>query len=216
MNRQGNITGEVLLLCERTEIAQFMHAYLRHLFKQGQKLPHIQIINFQGIEQLPNFAQRLTQLAKEEKVRAVLFLLDAAAERERKLEKLFAVRDTAFFKDVERCTHFFFPGKKETKRWQQGYLEDALWTALKHETAEYNDYYNLHNMSAEYLTLVNNNRGREQHLKNYSRHLLYTYFAATEKYVGIRLGEAALMGAFDLQHAAFNSLKECLDKVFSE
>ncbi len=210
MNKQSSITSEVLLLCERVEIAQFMHAYLHHLFKHGEALPNMQIINFQGMNKLPAFAQRLKQVNKGEQVHTALFLVDAAEDRECKMQQFFAVRDEGFFCDVENFAYFFFPGKKETKRWQQGYLEDALWTALKHETSEYNDYYNLHNMSAEYLTLVNNNRGREHHLINYSRHLLYTYFAATEKYVGLRLGEAAMAGAFDLDHYIFISLKETL------
>jgi hypothetical protein len=49
VTKQSSITGEIILLCERLEIAQFMHAYLRYLFKQGLELPHMQIINYQGV-----------------------------------------------------------------------------------------------------------------------------------------------------------------------
>lgn len=104
----------------------------------------------------------------------------------------------------------FFPGKKATKRWQKGYLEDMLLQSLRRESSECSDYYNLYNMSAEYLQSVNCCRGRENRLVNYSRHLLYTYLAGTERYVGMRLGEAALAGAFDLEHPCYASLKECL------
>ena len=48
MSKQSIITGEVLLLCERLDMAQFMHAYLRHLFKQGISLPNMQIVNYQS------------------------------------------------------------------------------------------------------------------------------------------------------------------------
>lgn len=210
MTKQSSITGEVLLLCERLEIAQFMHAYLRFLFKQGITLPNMQIINYQGFEKLPALAQRLNRLEGSAQVSKVLFLADADDKQSERQQIFFAVRDAAFFAKVKACHYFFFLGRKPNKRWQRGYLEDALWQALEQETAEYNDFYNLHNMSEEYLLLVNNNRGREHRLQNYRRHLLYTYFAATEKYVGLRLGEAALAGAFDLHHRVFDSLRECL------
>ncbi len=210
MIKQSSITSEVLLLCERLEIAQFMHAYLRHLFKQGETLPHMQIINYQSLDKLHDVTQRLKLLDSGIKVRKVLLVADADARYDERLQQFFAVRDNDFLKNVAECKHYFFPGRKSNKKWRRGYLEDVLWETLRQETSEYNDYYNLHNMSAEYLLLVNNNRGREHKLQNYSRHLLYTYFAATEKYVGLRLGEAALAGAFDLQHAAFNSLRESI------
>ena len=210
MSKQSIITGEVLLLCERVEMAQFMHAYLRHLFKQGISLPNMQIVNYQSIDKLDLLTKRLIQLKGREIVRKAVFFADAADERERRMQKFFAVRDNTFFREVEYCTHFFFPGKKATKRWQKGYLEDMLLQSLRRESSECSDYYNLYNMSAEYLQSVNCCRGRENRLVNYSRHLLYTYLAGTDRYVGMRLGEAALAGAFDLEHPCYASLKECL------
>lgn len=210
MTKQSSITGEIILLCERLEIAQFMHAYLRYLFKQGIELPHMQIINYQGVGRLRELSQRLAKLAGSRQVRKVLVLADADDQSDERMQELFAVRDNEFFKTVQECRHFFFPGRRPTKRWQHGYLEDALWQALRQDTAEYSDFYNLYNMSAEYLLVVNNSRGREHRLPNYHRHLLYAYFAATEKYAGLRLGEAALAGAFDLQHPVFDCLRESL------
>ncbi len=210
MNRQSSITGEILLLCERKEMAQFLHVYLRYLFKQGARLPNMQIVNYQGLDKLGALTKRLWQLEGREAVHTAVFFADAADERERRMRKFFAVRDNTFFKEVEYCTHFFFPGKKSTKRWQKGYLEDLLLQSLRHESAECSDYYNLYNMSAEYLLSVNNSRGSENRLKNYSRHLLYTYLAGTEKYVGMCLGEAALAGAFNLSHPCYDSLKDSL------
>ena len=87
---------------------------------------------------------------------------------------------------------------------------DGRLQSLRQESSECSDYYNLYNVSAEYLQTVNCCRGRENGLLNYSRHLLYTYFAGTDRYVGMRLGEAALAGAFDLEHPCYASLKECL------
>lgn len=112
MSKQSIITGEVLLLCERVEMAQFMHAYLRHLFKQGISLPNMQIVNYQSIDKLDLLTKRLIQLEGREIVQKAVFFADAADERERRMQKFFAVRDNTFFRGVEYCTHFFFPGKK--------------------------------------------------------------------------------------------------------
>ena len=135
MSKQSIITGEVLLLCERVEMAQFMHAYLRHLFKQGISLPNMQIVNYQSIDKLDLLTKRLIQLEGREIVQKAVFFADAADERERRMQKFFAVRDNTFFRGVEYCTHFFFPGKKATKRWQKGYLEDMLLQSLRRESS---------------------------------------------------------------------------------
>ena len=152
MSKQSIITGEVLLLCERLDMAQFMHAYLRHLFKQGISLPNMQIVNYQSIDKLDLLTKRLIQLEGREIVRKAVFFADAADERERRMQKFFAVRDNTFFREVEYCTHFFFPGKKATKRWQKGYLEDMLLQSLRQESSECSDYYNLLNCNKKLHT----------------------------------------------------------------
>ena len=107
MSKQSIITGEVLLLCERVEMAQFMHAYLRHLFKQGISLPNMQIVNYQSIDKLDLLTKRLIQLEGREIVQKAVFFADAADERERRMQKFFAVRDNTFFRGT-----FSFPAKK--------------------------------------------------------------------------------------------------------
>ena len=210
MSKQSIITGEVLLLCERVEMAQFMHAYLQHLFKQGISLPNMQFLNYQSIDMLDLLTRRLIQREGSGIVQKAVFFADAADERERRMQKFFAVRDNTFFRGVEYCTHFFFPGKKATKRWQKGYLEDMLLQSLRLESSECSDYNPPPPPRAEFLPPVNCCRECFNRLVNYSRHLLYTYLAGTERYVGMRLGEAALAGAFDLEHPCYASLKECL------
>ena len=94
MSKQSIITGEVLLLCERLEMAQFMHAYLRHLFKQGISLPNMQIVNYQSIDKLDLLTKRLIQLEGREIVRKAVFFADAADERERRMHLLLSSRVT--------------------------------------------------------------------------------------------------------------------------
>lgn len=47
--QQSSINEEVLLLCERTDIAQFLYVYIKHLFKKGVAMNNVQIINFGSV-----------------------------------------------------------------------------------------------------------------------------------------------------------------------
>ena len=89
-------------------------------------------------------------------------------------------------------------------------MEDLLLPVLKHDTAEVEEFYNLRNITYEFLFSVNNCRGKERRLVNHSRNFLYSYFSGTEKFVGMRLGEAAAKGAFDLEDEGFKDLREFL------
>ena len=48
---------------------------------------------------------------------------------------------------------------------------------------------------------------------NSSRNFLYSYLSGTEKFVGLRLGEAAAKCAFDLDHNCFKDLREFIRKL---
>ena len=108
---------------------------------------------------------------------------------------------------------YLFPKKSAAGNWSPGFMEDLLVPALKQETSECCYFYNLRNIAHEYIFSVNNSRGQKNRIVNYSRNFLYGYFAGTEKFVGLRLGEAATKGAFDLNHEGFKDLREFLIKL---
>lgn len=112
MSKQSIITGEVLLLCERVEMAQFMHAYLRHLFKQGISLPNMQIVNYQSIDKLDLLTKRLIQLEGREIVRKAVFFADAADERERRMQKFLQCVTILSLEKWSIARTFSFPAKK--------------------------------------------------------------------------------------------------------
>lgn len=209
--QQLAIHSAILLLCERREIAQFAQAYIQFLHKQGVRLPQLQLLNFHSMEQLPALAQRLPCIPGSERVRRIIVLADAGNNLEEHRELLDVVRGSAYFSKVLYCTHYFFPGRMQGKRWRQGYLEDLLLQTLRAETASGGDLLNLLNVGREYLLSVDSYRGCR--LNNPSRNLLHAYFAATEKYAGLNVGEAARQGAFDLENKNFACLKQCLEKA---
>lgn len=275
MSKQLVINGELLLLCERMEMAKFLQVYLQYLFRQGLSLPQVQLLNYRSMEQLEELAERLPRIPGSNQVRRVGIFADAQEDLENRNNVILDVRSSAFFGSREYCAHFFFPGRKPGRRWLNGYLEDLLLATLKADVGESNAVHNQLNMAREYLVSVEQLRKivREQaafeqvlakncavsndaaeaakgksfsnsicepriefakadvkaaakeselssrsnsfltsnyKLTNPSRHLLYAYFAGTEKFVGCSLAEAAKLGAFDFENARFAELKKCL------
>ncbi len=208
--QQTNINQEVLLLCERTDIAQFLHVYIRHLFKQGVAMNNVQIINFNGMERLPALLKRLENMEGVDKVRKALIIADSEDNIRSKSQRIGSVIRHSFLVELEYCQHYFFPGRRSSRGWHHGYLEDVLLQVLQQDSSEECGYYNLYNITADFLLSVNGCRGREYQLKNESRHMLCSYLSGTDKYAGMRIAEAAQLGAFDLDNQKFDSLKNYL------
>lgn len=234
MSKQLVINGELLLLCERMEMAKFLQVYLQYLFRQGLSLPQVQLLNYRSMEQFEELAERLPRIPGSNQVRRVGIFADAQEDLENRNNVILDVRSSAFFGSREYCAHFFFPGRQAGRRWRHGYLEDLLLETLKKDVCDASDFNNLLNMAREYLVSVEQMRKIVQDeadfklklqqkstriafcdssaykLTNPSRHLLYTYFAGTEKYLGCSLAEAAKLGAFDFEHEAYGELQKCL------
>lgn len=203
-----------LILCERLEIAQFMQVYFKHLQKSGIQLPTIQVFNFQDIGRLDKFLEKLEEAEDFSSVRKVFIFADVGPKLHSKEIEIIRAENRLNKYDNLEATYYLFPGLRTTKRWELGYLEDALEKALCLETSEMANYYNLRNMAEEYLFSVENNRGKGLKFTNKSLHFLVTYFAGTEKFVGMRIAEAAANNAFDLNHSVFVPLRERIEKFF--
>ena len=265
MNKQLTINGEALLLCERLEMAQFVHVYLQYLFRQGISLPTVQLLNYRSLQQLEGLAKRLPNIPGSKQVQRVLIFADAQNDLENRRNKVLDMRSSDFFRTRDYCAHFFFPGRRTGKRWRNGYLEDLLLETLAEDACEGSDLNNLLNMAREYLMSVERMRRivrtevqfvqQFEHnskalgcgyadvsskndakicmqgiarvftscendssfkFTNPGRHLLYTYFAGTEKFVGCSLAEAAKRGAFDFEHERYAELKKCLLELGGE
>ena len=151
MSKQVTINGELLILCERLEMAQFVHVYLQYLFRQGVSLPSLQLFNYRGLEQLAGLAERLPKIPGSGQVEKVLIFADAQDDLENRKNTLLDVRSSRFFRTRDYCAHFFFPGRRAGRRWRNGYLEDLLIDTLKADACEGVDLHNLLNMAREYL-----------------------------------------------------------------
>lgn len=199
------LSGELLLLCERMEMARFLRVYLHHLFRQGLMLPKVQFYCYRSMEQLPLVVEQLPAMDGSGQVRKVVLFADAGDNVDARRNIMDIVRDSAFLATREYCAHFFFPGKGRGRRWRKGCLEDLLLEALAE--ADTGMQLGLLNVAREYLFSVDNVRGKM--FPQSGRRLLHTYLAGTEEYAGLSLSEAAQAGAFNLDSAALAGLRSC-------
>lgn len=192
-------------------MAQVLQAYMRYLFKQGIALPNLQLVNFQSMERLEQVVLKLQKAEGQEQLRKLLVFASSAGQTKQRTAILERIRRFPTMARLELFDFYLFPGHNRNGCWLRGFLEDVLVDALRQDTAECDFYQCLWNVTEEFLMCANRYRGKQK-LVNHSRHLLYAYFAATERFVGLRLGEAAQAGAFDFEHKRFVDLKRFLLK----
>ena len=200
----------IIALCERIDIATFIDVYIKYLCTQGMKIPKVRIVNLQELENLPQYLENLEHFAAPANIGKVIVFADASKKR---LDKQYFIKASLKRKVLQDLKYDFylFPRKSEKGNWTPGFLEDLLLPTLSQESSEECEFYNLHGITYEFLFTVQNCRGKDNRFVNTSRNFLYSYLSGTEKFVGLRLGEAAAKGAFDLKNEAFKDLREFID-----
>ena len=202
----------IIALCERIDIAAFIDVYIKHLRNQGMEIPKMRIINLQELENLPQYLEDLKQFAELANIGKVLIFADATKKRLDAQYFITAALKRSFLQNLEH-DYYLFPCKSEKGNWTPGFLDDLLLPALSQESSEECEFYNLYSITHEFLFSVQNCRGKGNRFGNVSRNFLYSYLSGTEKFVGLRLGEAAAKGAFDLDNENFEDLREFLIKL---
>ena len=207
MTAQNAVPQTIIVLCERIDIVAFIDVYIKYLRTQGVGIPKVRLVNLQELENLPQYLENLEHFAEPANIGKVIVFADASKKR---LDKQYFIKASLKRKVLQDLKYDFylFPRKSEKGNWTPGFMEDLLLQTLKKETSEECEFYNLHSITHEFLFTVQNCRGKDNRFVNISRNFLYSYLSGTEKFVGLRLGEAAAKGAFDLEHEEFNDLRE--------
>ena len=202
----------IIALCERIDIAAFVDVYIKYLRTQGVEIPKVRIVNLQELENLPQYLDNLEQFATPANVGKVIVFADASKKR---LDKQYFIKASLKHKVLQDLKYDFylFPRKSEKGNWTPGFLEDLLLLTLSRESSEKCEFYNLYGITHEFLFTVQNCRGKDNRFVNISRNFLYSYLSGTEKFAGLRLGEAAAKGAFNLEHEGFKDLKEFISRL---
>lgn len=207
------LAAPVLLLCERKDIAEFISSYRQFLIRQGLKLPELQIINLSKITEIPKFLSYLEKLDGFSKLEKVRIFVDAGKSTRTTQLFLEGYKNKSFLRNFADYKAYLFPGKSTSGYWTKGYLEDLLLRILKRESSECAAFENLLGVTEEYLLSANGCRGVQAHLNNHSRHVLYAYFAGTEQFVGLSMGELIRADAFELENSALDQLKLLFEEL---
>ena len=212
MTAQNAVPQTIIALCERIDIASFVDVYIKYLYTQEVEIPKVRIVNLHGLENLPQYLENLEQFAEPANIRKVIVFADASKKR---LDRQYFIKASLKRKVLQDLKYDFylFPRKSEKGNWTLGFMEDLLLLTLKKETSEECEFYNLHSITHEFLFTVQNCRGKDNRFVNTSRNFLYCYLSGTEMFIGLRLGEAAAKGAFDLEHESFKDLREFFETV---
>ena len=202
----------IIALCERIDIAAFVDVYIKYLRTQGMEIPKVRIVNLQELENLLQYLDDLEQFLEPANIGKVLVFADASKKRLERQYFITTALQRSFLQDLE-YDFYLFPRKSEKGNWTPGFMEDLLLPTLSQESSEECEFYNLHSITHEFLFSVQNCRGKGNRFVNTSRNFLYSYLSGTEKFVGLRLGEAAAKGAFALGHDGFKDLREFISKL---
>ena len=212
-NKKMRLHCPILLLCERKDIAEFVGAYMRYLFKQGMNLPNLQIINLGNLDELPKFLRYVEENEDISALHKIRVLVDAGTSTRQTQLRLETIKNESFLASFGDYEYYLFPGKMHTNYWNKGYLEDALVRSLERSSAENAIFENLYNVTQDFMLSVNSCRGLRKHFDNHSRHLLHAYLAGTEHFVGMSVGEATKACAFNLEADDFKSLRKMFEEL---
>lgn len=170
---------------------------------------NIQVQDFGGINDLDYFLDMIKVLPNYEKVPAILIVRDAETNPEGAIQ---SIQNSLMKNDfnVPSEPYLYIPGKPSIEfailpgnvnsdgKYSSGALEDLCMLTVKEEP--------LLKKVDEFLETIQ----REVKLTHLHKSRLHTYLAVNDKFVGMKLGEAARAGAWDWKHPDFSKLKQAL------
>lgn len=214
---RNRILKPFLILCEGKDIENFVICFLESdaLAYDSRFSNDIQAFDFGGIKDLEVFIGNLTKMEGFEFVRRILVLRDAETDVDQAIkmvQKAFrknglAVPDqphewknrldssaimTAFTL-LPACNPNPVPGA----------LENLCWDILKDQYAQ-----DMRKDVLGFIDDIKKNYGTISTHEHKSR--LHTYFSVNEKYISLKIGEAALAGAFAWNHEKLDSFRELI------
>lgn len=207
-----------LILCEGEDEYKFLIPYLNSqtLADYQEFSNDIQVLNFGGNEELKNYLGVLKNTDGFESVETILIIRDAERDVNKAISQIRGALQTVNLPIPQtphkwetngriRIGFLLFPNFDENAT--EGTLEDLCITILK-ET-EHNAV--MDSIDSFLKTLeVKHQREFPHRFKT----KLHTYFSVTDRYVSLKIGEAASAGAFDWESDAMNKLKAFITEIF--
>ena len=170
---------------------------------------HIQIQDFGGINDLDDFLDMIKVLPNYEKVPAILIVRDAETNPEGAIQSIqeslkkndFVVpaKPYSYLTGKPSIEFAILPGNTNSEgKYCPGALEDLCMLTVKTEPILQHVDKFLESIQSEII------------LTHFHKSRLHSYLAVNNKFVGMKLGEAAKAGAWDWKHPNFSKLKQAL------
>jgi len=199
---RNRIVREYLVLCEGKDVENFLISYLNSdaLLDDPRFRNDIQTFDFGGVGQLTSFIKNLTNMDGFESVRSLLVLRDAETSVTKAESEIGAAFTEAGLPVPQYCcrwnsagfpsvAYVLFPSCDETPT--TGTLEDLCWQVLAGDDSS--------EVSAEASRFIE--KVKASHPMRIVSHghksRIHAYLSASDRFVSLKIGEAAKAGAFD-------------------
>ena len=77
------VPKQILVLCERLDIAAFVDVYIKYLRTEGVAIPNVRIINLQCLDNLPQYLQGLEKAEDFSEVSTIFLRAETSDEKSR-------------------------------------------------------------------------------------------------------------------------------------
>ena len=208
-----------LILCEGVDAENFLIRWLesKELSIYSSAFENeIQVMDFGGNEDLPKFLKAIKTYYGYTKVSSLLVIRDAERDAKRAEQSIQSAFMGAGFpaprhpcsweSDSSLKTGFLlFPSCNSNS--QEGTLEDLCLSILKENNNE-----TILQEIQKFLDVLKREHKRE--FPHEFKSKLHTYFSVTDDFVSLKIGEAAMAGAFDWNHPRLHPLRDFLLELF--
>lgn len=208
-----------LILCEGIDEWKFLVRYLNSPALEENPFfsKDIDVFDFGGNEQLSGYLAALKGIQGYSDVVSILVIRDAELDVQKAVRQVQSAFRTngldvpaaqgQWTEGVPKTCFLLFPAFGTEER--PGTLEDLCLTILDNAAAE--------TPLEEIDTFIEHLReNRKKPFSHPHKARLHTYFSVNNKFVSMKVGEAADAGAFNWFHPNLNPLKDCLSKMEGE
>lgn len=212
-----------VILCEGRDEKSFLCYYIEYLVKCQVVPDTFNVIDWGGNEDMRKELRRFPSIVQSvdyyDRMRGFLIVRDAESNAIGAAQSLQHHMNQAFGIDIQlegqfvqnpdgiRFGFVLLPGKNDEGAFYDGTLEDLCCQILKEDSDECSGQ-KLLKLSESYLDAVLQNR--ETPLRTVHKNKLHAYFSGTDRFVGMKIGEAARAQCFDFSSPVLDFLKEAL------
>lgn len=198
-----------VILCEGQDEKNFLIWYLEYLKKNEQTFQDKHnIIDFGGNEDLERTLKTISLTDFYDDMKSFLIIRDAERDVEVAIKFLKAQikrnwninleADGAPKKNSDgvKVGFFLLPGMNESGNFRNGTLEDLCLELVQIPSRENISAKDIYSLTLEFLTEIKNRRNID--FSRIHKNRIHALLSGTDKFVGMKIGEAAKSGAFDL------------------